>query len=127
MIPIVLIAVALAGILVWALYTEPVPPRPRFKPRRLDLSMTAADIRRHGAPITLAGYDPRWVDAHLGQVASIHERQVHERQVHEREVHADPPASPPPAAPSRHILPRDVAAAQSVNGLTELPGSVLDD
>ncbi len=80
MIPIVVIAVSLAGILLWAQYSEPISPPPRPRPRRLGRSMTGADIRRHNAPIVLAGYDPRWVDAHLKQVAALHERNNSEQQ-----------------------------------------------
>lgn len=101
MIPIVLIALTLAGVLLWALYSEPVPPRARPRPRRLDLPLTGADIRRHNAPIVLAGYDPRWVDAHLKQVAAIHE------------------------GLNRGTI-RDTAVEQSLGGTVDQPGSVLD-
>ncbi|MGI9017421.1 MAG: DivIVA domain-containing protein [Euzebya sp.] len=74
MILIVVVAVALGGLLVWALYAEQVPPRGRTRPLSLPVSATGEDVRRHDFPLVLAGYDPKWVDAHLRNVAAILDR-----------------------------------------------------
>ncbi|WP_370327734.1 DivIVA domain-containing protein [Euzebya sp.] len=107
MIPIVCVSIVLAGLLVWALYAEVVPPRARFVPARLEPTLTGADIRRHDFPLVVAGYDPRWVDAHLRQIAAIHD---HLRQT--------AGTSPPPTTT------RDLAAAAAME--PHPPASVLD-
>ena len=96
MIVVVAITIALGAVLLWALYSEQVPPPARRLVHRWTGVPDAAAIRRTDFPLALAGYDPRAVDAHLHAVADavarlrdqIDERQVDERQVDERQVDA---------------------------------------
>lgn len=110
MILIVLLSVALGGLLVWALYAEPAPPRPQPVAHPVTAWSTGADLRRHAFPIVLAGYDPAAVDAHLRRIAAVHD---------ELRQQAGPSAEPGSAT-------RDLTAQQSLDGTSPTPRSVLD-
>lgn len=123
MILIVLLSVALGGVLVWALYAEPVPPRQRLAVPPVGTWSVGADLRRHGFPIVLAGYDPAAVDAHLARIAVVHD---------ELRTRAGSPTSPSAPGSAEEAggrgAARDLAAEQSLDGSRSDPGprSVLD-
>lgn len=70
MIVVVLLTAAAGAVLLWALYTEQVPPprSPVRGPRWVGLP-GPADILRRDFPLAIGGYDPRAVDAHLRAVS----------------------------------------------------------
>ncbi|MEE8599663.1 hypothetical protein [Euzebya tangerina] len=108
MIPIVLVSVALGAVVLWALYADPTPLEPVSRPRRLVSPLSAADIQRHDAPLVVAGYDPRWIDHHLRQIASL------------VTMNGQQPVTAASAA--------DLAAARAAAALhDDAPRSVLDD
>jgi DivIVA domain-containing protein len=102
MILIVLLSVVLGGLLVWALYAEPTPPRPRPVPTPIGVWSVGADLRRHSFPVVLAGYDPAAVDAHLARIAEVHDEL--RRAAAGPPGPPAPPAPPPPDAPPPSVL-----------------------
>ncbi len=116
MIIVVAVSLILAVVLVWALYTEEVPPRVRVRPARIGVDTPGAQLRRHGFPLVLAGYEPSRVNAHLKQIAVVHDQL--------RTAAAGGAGHPVASA-------RDLAAVQSLLldriDNTRSPGSVLDD
>lgn len=107
MILMILLSVVLGGVLVWALYAEPAPPRPRPVARALGTWSTGADLRRHGFPIVLAGYDPEAVDAHLARIAVVHD-ELRQREAGVSDGDVVPSDTAPAEDPSD---PRGPAAA----------------
>lgn len=99
MILMVLLSVVLGGVLVWALYAEPAPPRPQPVTQPLGTWSTGADLRRHGFPIVLAGYDPEAVDAHLARIAVVHD-ELRQRAPETSHDPADPADARPPGDPA---------------------------
>lgn len=70
MIVVVLLTIATGALLLWALYTEQVPPpRSRVQGPRWAGLPSPADIQRHDFPLAVGGYDPLAVDAHLRAVS----------------------------------------------------------
>lgn len=95
--PVVLVIVAvLATLLLWAIYSEHVPPEPEpaLLPRWTDLP-SAEDIRRTDFPLVAVGYDRAAVRAHLDRVAAAYDvmRMAHDHVTRED----DPPPSQDPA------------------------------
>ncbi|HUG85114.1 MAG TPA: DivIVA domain-containing protein [Euzebya sp.] len=72
MIVVVLLTIATGAVLLWALYTEQVPPRPSHQGPRWAGLPSPDDIRRRDFPLAVGGYDPRAVDAHLQAVADAY-------------------------------------------------------
>lgn len=73
MIVVVLLTIATGAVLLWALYTEQVPPPRSHQGQRWAGLPRPADIRRRDFPLVVAGYDPRVVDAHLRAVAQAYD------------------------------------------------------
>lgn len=78
-----IVAIPLAALLLWALYSEQPPPRPvAARPGDWTGLPTPNDIRRHDFPVTVLGYDRGSIDDHLARVADAMAALLDEREVH---------------------------------------------